>query len=45
MNNLTKEDLKKILLTSDGKGKEIKKKALEELLFRAFCDGKSDVLE
>lgn len=35
MKNLTEQELKKILLTSDGKGKEAKEKALLELLYRA----------
>ncbi len=39
MRNLTEEELKKILLTSDGKGKEVKEKALLELLYRVSGAG------
>lgn len=37
--NLSDEELKNILLTYDGKGKDAKEKALQELLDRAENEG------
>ena len=44
MKNLTNEQLERILITSDGKGREVKREALAELMARieedAFEKGK-----
>jgi hypothetical protein len=53
LENTTKEELANILITLDGKGKEVKLAALNELLFRerefahmeGYNLGRSDVLE
>jgi hypothetical protein len=39
LEKLSKEELRNILLTCDGKGKAIKDEALDELLQRARDDG------
>lgn len=43
MKFLTDEELKNILITCDGKGKEIKLLALEELCSREFRNGMASI--